>query len=71
VKLGFAAREVGGTLVIRTVRHGYAPYRACNSANDASSPASALAMTVGGLASQTLPGPDRPGKFRLMALIVT
>ena len=28
-------------------------------------------MTVGGLASQTLPGPERPGKFRLMALIVT
>jgi hypothetical protein len=34
-------------------------------------PASALAMTVGGLASHTLPGPDRPGKLRLMALTVT
>ena len=28
-------------------------------------------MTVGGLASHTLPGPDRPGKFRLIALTVT
>ena len=27
-------------------------------------------MTVGGLASQTCPGPLRPGKFRLMALTV-
>ena len=31
----------------------------------------ALAATVGGLASQTLPGPERPGKLRLMALTVT
>lgn len=31
----------------------------------------ALAATVGGLASQTLPGPPRPGKLRLMALTVT
>ena len=34
-------------------------------------PASALATTVGGLASHTWPGPERPGKFRLIALIVT
>jgi len=31
----------------------------------------ALAATVGGLASHTCPGPERPGKLRLMALIVT
>ena len=31
----------------------------------------ALAATVGGLASQTCPGPERPGKLRLMALTVT
>lgn len=29
------------------------------------------AATVGGLTSQTLPDPDRPGKLRLMALTVT
>ncbi|MNY51774.1 hypothetical protein D3C86_1873920 [compost metagenome] len=46
-------------------------WRACNSANDISAPASALAITVGGLPSHTLPGPERPGKLRLMALIVT
>lgn len=34
-------------------------------------PPMALAATVGGLASQTLPGPERPGKLRLMALTVT
>src|SRR6185503_6784771 len=39
--------------------------------NDASSPAIALAATVGGLASQTCPGPERPGKLRLIALTVT
>ncbi|KAG1433969.1 hypothetical protein G6F57_021819 [Rhizopus arrhizus] len=48
-----------------------AAYPACNSANDISLPARALAMTVGGLPSHTLPGPERPGKFRLMALMVT
>ena len=31
----------------------------------------ALAATVGGLASQTCPGPERPGKLRLIALTVT
>ena len=31
----------------------------------------AHAATVAGLASQTLPGPVRPGKLRLMALTVT
>jgi hypothetical protein len=45
--------------------------RCCNSANDAMRPSNALAATVGGLASHTLPGPDRPGKFRLIALMVT
>jgi hypothetical protein len=30
----------------------------------------ALAATVGGLASHTFPGPDRPGKLRLIALTV-
>ena len=34
-------------------------------------PAMALAATVEGLASQTSPGPERPGKLRLMALTVT
>ena len=34
-------------------------------------PAIALAATVGGLASQTWPGPERPGKLRLIALTVT
>jgi hypothetical protein len=34
-------------------------------------PASALAITVAGLASQTWPGPERPGKLRLIALTVT
>jgi hypothetical protein len=42
-----------------------------SSANDTSSPASALAITVGGLASQTWPGPERPAKLRLIALTVT
>lgn len=42
-----------------------------NSSNDTSRPAIALAATVYGLASQTLPGPDLPGKFRLIALTVT
>ena len=45
--------------------------RRCKSSNEINSPASALAITVGGLASQTWPGPERPGKFRLMALTVT
>ena len=31
----------------------------------------ALAATVAGLANQTLPGPERPGKLRLIALTVT
>ncbi len=31
----------------------------------------ALATTVGRLASQTWPGPERPGKLRLIALTVT
>jgi len=31
----------------------------------------ALAATVGGLASHTSPGPERPGKFLLIALTVT
>src|SRR5881394_1170082 len=44
---------------------------AINSANDISRPPIALAATVGGLASHTLPGPERPGKLRLMALTVT
>ena len=30
-----------------------------------------LAITVGGLASQTWPGPLRPGKLRLIAVTVT
>ena len=30
-----------------------------------------LAATVAGLASHTCPGPDRPGKLRLIALTVT
>lgn len=34
-------------------------------------PAIALATTVGGLASQVLPGPPRPGKFLLIAEMVT
>ena len=31
----------------------------------------ALAATVAGLASHTCPGPERPGKLRLIALTVT
>ncbi len=70
----------------RVSRHGYArltipvvaastviarsrPLR--NSSNETSSPAIALAATVGGLASQIWPGPLRPGKFRFCALTVT
>jgi len=34
-------------------------------------PAIALAATVSGLAKYINPGPDRPGKFRLIALTVT
>jgi hypothetical protein len=34
-------------------------------------PATALAAVVYGLARYSCPGPDRPGKFRLMALMVT
>jgi hypothetical protein len=45
--------------------------RCRNASNEINSPASALAITVGGLASQTCPGPERPGKLRLMALTVT
>ena len=45
--------------------------RCRKASNDNNSPASALAITVGGLASQTCPGPERPGKLRLMALTVT
>jgi hypothetical protein len=43
----------------------------CNRSNETSLPASALAMTVLGLASHTCPGPDLPGKLRLIALTVT
>lgn len=46
-------------------------YLPCNSSKEINSPANALAITVGGLANHTWPGPDRPGKFRLMALTVT
>ena len=42
-----------------------------SSSKDMSRPAKALAATVSGLASHTLPGPERPGKLRLMALTVT
>src|SRR5262245_28983951 len=35
------------------------------------SPASAEAATVYGLARYTCPGPERPGKLRLIALMVT
>ena len=35
------------------------------------SPANALAATVAGLANHICPGPLRPGKLRLMALMVT
>jgi hypothetical protein len=45
--------------------------RRCNTSNEINSPANALAITVGGLANQTWPGPERPGKLRLMALTVT
>ena len=45
--------------------------RVLRSPNETISPAIALAATVGGLASQTLPGPERPEKLRLIALIVT
>src|SRR4051794_2732193 len=45
--------------------------RAFSSSKEISSPAIALAATVGGLASQSWPGPPRPGKLRLMALTVT
>ena len=44
---------------------------AISSANDTSRPAMALAATVAGLASHTWPGPERPGKLRLIALTVT
>jgi hypothetical protein len=44
---------------------------ASSSSNDASVPAMALAATVAGLASHTCPGPERPGKLRLIALTVT
>jgi hypothetical protein len=42
-----------------------------NASKEVREPANALAMTVGGLANQTCPGPERPGKFRLIALTVT
>jgi hypothetical protein len=45
--------------------------RARDSSNEIGSPAIALAASVGGLASQTSLGPERPGKFRLKALTVT
>ena len=45
--------------------------RCFSSSNDTISPAMALAATVGGLASHTWPGPERPGKLRLIALTVT
>src|SRR5690606_2151311 len=61
-----AAPHRAGARVLR--RQG--AWRARSSAYDSSSPASALAITVGGLASHTLPGPERPGKLRLMALTV-
>jgi hypothetical protein len=44
--------------------------RSRSSSNEQSFPAMALAATVGGLASHTFPGPDRPGKLRLIALTV-
>jgi hypothetical protein len=50
---------------------GHAGAWARSSSNEVRRPAMALAATVGGLASQTCPGPERPGKLRLMALTVT
>jgi hypothetical protein len=41
------------------------------SSNDVIRPRIALAAIVGGLASQTLPGPDRLETLRLIALAVT
>ena len=53
------------------VRSVHAAALARSSSNEVRRPAIALAATVGGLASHTCPGPDRPGKLRLIALTVT
>ena len=58
-------------LFVRTLSLAGRQCPAISSSNDTSSPAIALAATVAGLASQTAPGPERPGKLRLMALTVT
>jgi hypothetical protein len=43
----------------------------CKSSKDMIFPANALATTVAGFASQVLPGPPLPGKFRFIAEMVT
>src|SRR3712207_4341516 len=68
------AGPAGGSSGAQTATAGSpqpSPNRAFSSSKEISSPAIALAATVGGLASQSWPGPPRPGKFRLMALTVT